>query len=124
MAIAASYFYNPSDIDAQSLHRRIKPSDEQIEEQQERWALLRDFLISQLQTKSGYSINSWLQGSYKFFTQIRPVRKTDEFDIDLGVYYQWDGGTNDGNFTPKEFREFVQSSLLHFANSNRNDVDH
>lgn len=123
MAVAANYFYNSGDSDAQTLLRRIRPSDEQIEEQQERWNELRDSLISQLQTKSGYSINSWLQGSYKFFTQIRPVRKADEFDIDLGVYYQWDGSTKDGDFTPKEFRDFVQSSLLHFANTNSSDVE-
>jgi predicted Rdx family selenoprotein len=40
---------------------------------------------------------------------------TQEFDIDLGVYFCWKGDRDEGNFEPKELKQFVQESLKQFA---------
>ena len=42
MGVAASLFYD-SDIEKQTLYRRTTPSDDQFEEQQERWKSLTCF---------------------------------------------------------------------------------
>ena len=118
MGYAAKYFYDSTDSDRQTLHRRIRPSESQFEDQQARWNELRDFLLPVLSAQSGHSTRSWLQGSYKFGTQIRPVRKGEEFDIDLGVYFCWDGNPYQGGFRPATLKSFVQSALLAFAGEN------
>ena len=112
MGIASSLFYSSNDPDKQTLHRRIIPSENQYNSQQERWNSLAEHLISDLREQSGCSIRTWLQGSYKFGTQIRPARKGEEFDIDLGVYLEWDGYPEDGNLEPKGIKGLVQSALF------------
>ena len=112
MGIASSLFYSSNDPNKQTLHRRIIPSDEQIESQKGRWNNLAEHLVSDLRDQSGYSIRTWLQGSYKFGTQIRPARKGEEFDIDLGVYLEWEGTAEDGHLEPREIKDMVQGSLL------------
>jgi hypothetical protein len=111
MGISSSLFYNSNDSGKQTLHRRIRPTDEQFDEQQERWNLLAEYLATDLKDRSGYSIKTWLQGSYKFGTQIRPTLKTLEFDIDLGVYFQWNGTPEDGKYSAIEIKSLVQTSL-------------
>lgn len=118
MGHASTYFYDGNNPDKQTLHRRIRPSDTQFEEQQARWNTLMDFLAPRLKANSGYPIRSWLQGSYKFATQIRPVRPGGEFDIDLGVYYCWRGDPEEGDFGPRDLKAFVQQGLEAFANEN------
>jgi hypothetical protein len=81
MGSAVSLFYSSNDTEKQTLHRRVTPSTDQFEEQQVRWNALADHLTSDLRERSGYAIRTWLQGSYKFGTQIRPVKLGDEFDI-------------------------------------------
>lgn len=95
MGIAASLFHSTLDPQ-QTLDWRIRPSDEQYEQQQERWNDLAAYLIDDLKARSGYPISSWLQGSYKFGTQVRPSSALAEFDIDLGVYFRWEGIPRDG----------------------------
>ena len=112
MGISANLFYSSNDPHKQTLHRRIIPSDEQIKSQKERWNSLTEHLVSDLRDQSGCSIRTWLQGSYKFGTQIRPARKSEEFDIDLGVYLEWEGAAEDGHLEPKEIKDLVQSTLL------------
>jgi hypothetical protein len=56
-------------------------------------------------------MRTWLQGSYKFGTQVRPCRLGDEFDIDLGVYFQWDGNAEEGEHEPQELKGMVQRCL-------------
>src|SRR5215216_6027727 len=107
---AASNLFHSNDSEKQTLHRRIIPSEEQIEEQQERWNLLAEHLTAELSAKSGYSLRTWLQGSYKLATQIRPVHLGDEFDIDLGVYYEWEGDATDGDYDASELKNFVQEA--------------
>ena len=123
MGSAAALFYSSNDTQKQTLHRRIVPSDEQFEEQQDRWNALADYLIADLKERSGYPIRTWLQGSYKFGTQIRPVHLGEEFDIDLGVYFQWEGEPLDGRHGPKALKNFVQESLKAYARANTDDVE-
>jgi len=123
MGKAASYFYVADTSDTQTLHRRIIPSNAQYDEQQVRWNELADFLMSELGKRSGYPIKTWLQGSYKFGTQVRPVHMAQEFDIDLGVYFCWTGDRDDGNFEPKQLKQFVQDSLEQFASQNDDVIE-
>ena len=111
MGICSTLFYDSNDSEKQTLHRRIMPSEDQFEEQQERWNDLADYMITDLRERSGYAIRSWLQGSYKFGTQVRPARLDDEYDIDLGVYYEWAGTPEDGDYEPHELKQMVQVSL-------------
>ncbi|MBO3463971.1 hypothetical protein G7B40_039365 [Aetokthonos hydrillicola Thurmond2011] len=114
MGIAASLFYSIS-TDKQTLHRRIIPTDEQREAQQQRWNDLADYLKAELKIRSGYSIYSWLQGSYKFATQLRPLSIGDEFDIDLGIYFQWQGKPHQGSFSPLQLKTMVQECMELYA---------
>lgn len=118
MAQASAYFCDSNNPDRQTLHRRIRPSGTQFDEQQDRWNALKDFLLPKLKEVSGHPTRSWLQGSYKFGTQIRPVRPGDEFDIDLGVYYCWAGKPDEGGYDPETLKDFVQDALKAFASQN------
>lgn len=80
-------------------------------------------MIDELGKSSGYPIRTWLQGSYKFATQVRPVHKGDEFDIDLGIYFCWNGNRDEGDFTPKELKQKVQDSLHLFSESNEDVIE-
>lgn len=118
MGKASNYFFDGNDAARQTLHRRITPSDIQYDKQVARWNALADFMKPKLTGASGYSIRSWLQGSYKFGTQVRPTHKGDEFDIDLGMYYCWRGQPNEGDFGPKALKQMVQEALEAFAARN------
>lgn len=122
MGSASSLFHSSNDTEKQTLHRRITPSSEQFEEQQERWNALAEYLIVKLRERSGYSIRTWLQGSYKFGTQTRPVRLGEEFDIDLGLYFEWKGSRDNGKFAPHELKDFVRDALEGYAEDNPDDV--
>lgn len=123
MAQASTYFYDSNDASRQTLHRRITPSDAQYDEQEARWNVLADFIKPKLAEASGCPVKSWLQGSYKFGTQVRPVHVDDEFDIDLGVYYCWNGAPEEGDFGPKELKKMVQDALKEFAAENDDVVE-
>lgn len=121
MSKVPQLFYS-TNADKQTLHRRIVPSPKQREIQQERWSDLCDYLVGNLAESSGYEISSWLQGSYKFGTQVRPARKGDEFDIDLGIYFNWSGTPEDGTFSPRQIKSLVQTSLQTYATEAGEDV--
>lgn len=114
MARVPSLFFN-SDSEKQSLHIRIIPNSEQRKEQQERWNELKEFLIEDLHEKTGYPVSSWLQGSYKFGTQVRPATKGAEFDIDLGIYFEWSGSRDSGDYSPEELKSIVNQSIKEYA---------
>jgi hypothetical protein len=122
MGIAASQFFSANDADKQTLSKRIAPSDDQMTDQRERWDALAEHLKDDLATVSGYPMQHWLQGSYKFGTQIRPARMRHEFDIDLGIYYCWAGKAEQGKYTALQFKTFVQDSLKKYALANTDDV--
>jgi len=118
MSAAASLFYSANDSDKQTLHRRITPNTEQFDDQRERWNELADHLIADLRDKSGCVIRTWLQGSYKFGTQIRPPRMGEEFDIDLGIFFCWKGSAEEGEHTNADLRSMTQSSLTAYSSGN------
>ncbi len=121
MGISSSLFYYTSNSE-NTLYWRIKPNDEQRENQMDRWNDLCEHLKVDLNERSNLAISSWLQGSYKFATQVRPARRNQEFDIDLGIYFRWTGFPNDGAFGPKELKDFVQASCLAYAGDASNDA--
>lgn len=110
-----------ADPERQTLHRRITPTAEQRAQQQERWHDVRDYLAGDLGNETGLQVSSWLQGSYKFGTQIRPTREI-EFDIDLGIYLEWAGTAEDGPYEPHEVKSLVQQSLQRYAAEAEDDV--
>lgn len=121
MASTHSYFHS-NETDKQTLHRRIIPNEFQQSTQQERWNDLRDFLVSELSDDTGLEITSWLQGSYKFGTQTRPVKRGDEFDIDLGIYFNWDGARDAGVYSPNQIRDLVQERLIKYSSEVGDDT--
>ena len=114
MGVAKDLFFS-TDIERVTLHRRITPSDDQFDFQQEKWNDIAEHLRTDLSGQSNCNIRTWLQGSYKFATQIRPARKGGEFDVDLGIHFEWEGDANDGEFSPAELRDMVQKSLGRFG---------
>lgn len=121
MSQAAKLFHQPGSA-SETLHRRITPSDDQFEAQKERWNDLADFLRIRLAEKSGYSVKTWLQGSYKFHTQIRPWMIKAEFDIDLGVYFEWEGGPANGAIHPQALKKLTQAALVEYQEDEQNDA--
>lgn len=107
MGKASSLFNGAGD---QTLYKRVTPSTEQRDFLQTQWNALADHLKTQLSTATGYTVSTWLQGSYKYGTLIRPVHKGDEYDVDVGIYFEW---KEDGNATPSalQLREWVQREL-------------
>lgn len=121
MSQSAKLFYQAGS-ESETLHRRIKPTADQFTAQQDRWNDVAEFLVKRLTEDSGYAIRTWLQGSYKFRTQIRPWRGGAEFDIDLGIYFEWNGGPEDGNHTPEELKGFVQNALVDYQAEEDNEA--
>ena len=119
MSCAARMFNSKSD---QTLYSRITPSKDQFATQQARWNDLADILKSRLKEDTDYPTSTWLQGSYKFDTQIRPWQASAEFDIDLGLYFEWTGPDADGDYDPEGFKQLVQNALLDYADDDDNDA--
>jgi len=65
-----------------TLLKRISPDANQLAFQTEAWNDLADFIINNIDQ----TLETWIQGSYKFGTQIRPSFN-GSFDIDLGIYF-------------------------------------
>jgi hypothetical protein len=106
MGHAASLFNGAGE---DTLHSRVTPTDQQRKDLQERWNDLAEHLKPALRERSGYEISSWIQGSYKFGTLIKPVQKGEEYDVDLGVYFHWRGSEGRAAPAPEQLREWVQS---------------
>lgn len=96
----------------QTLNGRVTPTVEQREFLQQRWNDLADHLKLAL-VKHGFTISTWLQGSYKYATLIKPVRYEEEYDVDVGFYFEWDDD-QDAEPTPKQLRDWVQAELLEY----------
>ena len=120
MGKCASLFYS-TDADAQTLNRRIRPSDEQYDTQKKEWNDLAAVLLKQLKERTELPFESWLQGSYKFGTQIRPSKTGEEFDIDLGLYAVWSGDPEDGELGARELKSIVQELLEDFTEEQGED---
>ncbi len=121
MSQSAKLFYLAGS-ESETLHRRITPTADQFTKQKDRWNNLAEFLVERLTKDSGYSVRTWLQGSYKFGTQIRPWVVGAEFDIDLGIYFEWLGEPEDGDHTPEELKAFIQNALVDYQDDEDNEA--
>lgn len=101
---------------------RIRPAEEQYQAQQERWNALATYLLDEVRGETGRPVSSWLQGSYKFGTQVRPARTGEEFDIDLGLYVEWAGEPEGGDHEPIDLRGIVQTKLKDYATDDGNEA--
>lgn len=95
----------------QTLYARLTPTQDQLDFLRAQWNSLADHLIAELARKYEYPISTWLQGSYKYGTLIKPVHRGEEYDVDVGVYFNW---ARDGNAEPApvQLRDWVQAELL------------
>lgn len=95
----------------QTLIGRLTPSQEQREFLQSQWNDLAEYLKPRLSEQYGYPTSTWLQGSYKYGTLIKPVHKGEEYDVDVGLYFEWE---DDGEAKPSpgQLREWVQQALI------------
>jgi hypothetical protein len=94
----------------QTLYGRLTPTTEQRQFLQDQWNAMADHLKAKLSEK-GYPISTWLQGSYKYGTLIKPVHKGEEYDVDVGVYFCWDPNETWASPTAKQLRTWVQQEL-------------
>lgn len=112
MGQASTLFNGNTD---QTLIGRVSPTAEQREFLQEHWNNLAEYLKVEL-SQHGYRVSTWLQGSYKYGTLIKPVHLTEEYDVDVGVYFEWDN-EQDVEPTPRQLREWVQRALIEYEHS-------
>lgn len=96
---------------AQTLIGRVTPTANQRLFLQDHWNRLADHLKTELRAKHGYAVSTWLQGSYKYATLIKPVHAKEAYDVDVGVYFEW-GDEQDAQPTPRQLRDWVQDELL------------
>lgn len=116
---AASNLFFSTNGEADTLYSHIVPSDAQTAFLRATWNELAAHLLDDLAERSGYRMRSWLQGSYKMATVIRPVSLFEEFDVDLGIYYCWD---SDEKATPAaaQLKDWAHESLVEFAKTAEN----
>ena len=99
----------------QTLIGRVTPTTDQREFLQTHWNALAAHLKKQLYEKHDYVISTWLQGSYKYGTLIKPVHAGEEYDVDVGVYFQWSDDV-DIEPTPKQLRDWAQQEMVSYGN--------
>jgi hypothetical protein len=120
MGVARDLFFMESS-NVQSLHRRITPTEFEIQHLQERWNHLADFLKDYFDSVTEMPTRTWLQGSYKFGVIVRPLYKGDEYDVDLGLYFVCPLRDLSQCPSNKEIKGWVQNALLDYQEQN-NDV--
>jgi hypothetical protein len=98
-----------------TLFRRVTPLAEQVEYLQDRWHELRDAISPTLSARFSVPTSTWIQGSYKYQTLLRPFAK-EEFDLDLGFYFEWTGLQK---YTAKQIKAGVQSRLAELVSALR-----
>jgi hypothetical protein len=112
MSVGEGLFYS-KDAEIETLNKRIRPSDDQLGRLRDRKDELIAHLKRDLPSRCGVAISTWLQGSYKFHTLIRPLSKQD-YDVDVGVYFEW-GRSSSVKLTVSELRDELQRSVQDFA---------
>lgn len=100
----------------QTLIGRLTPSEDQRNFLQERWNNMANHLKVELNKKHEYPISTWLQGSYKFGTLIKPVHKGEEYDVDVGLYFEWNDDEEKIRPSPGQLRTWVQKELNLYKN--------
>lgn len=119
MGNASALFYSDA---RQTLHGRVTPTTEQREFLQEKWNSLAESLKLNLFEKHGFPISTWIQGSYKYGTLIRPIHPDDDYDVDIGVYFGWQRSHANAP-TPLQLRDWVQQELLDYKKSTPGILD-
>lgn len=109
MGAAAEFFFSPA-ADRDTLNKRVRPSDDQMEFLRLKKDALEAHLRRDLPLRTGCAVSTWLQGSYKLHTLIRPVHKKDEYDVDLGLYVEC-GAAEEERWSPDALRRDVQASV-------------
>ena len=113
MGKAASLFNGTAE---QTLYERVTPTTDQIEFLRVQWNAMADHLKAQL-SGWGYPISTWLHGSYKYGTLIKPVHKGEEYDVDVGVYFAWDPKRTEATPAAQQLRQWVQQELVEYQKS-------
>lgn len=112
MAACAQFFFD-EDPDSPTLANRLTLSDDQYEKVRVAKDAAQAMLERHLRERSGRPVRFWIQGSYKNGTMVRPVRKGEEFDVDLGAYIEWP--TGQAGFSPREIKTWSREALEEFA---------
>lgn len=81
----SSAFFS-SDGDKETLTSRVTLLDEQADAAIHEKNNLLAFIKANLSDSLGFKVGYWIQGSFKNHTVIKPVRRGDEFDVDVGLY--------------------------------------
>lgn len=115
MGAAGELFFS-TDKEKETLDKRVRPSDGQLERLRDRKDEVVAHLKRDLPVRCGVPVSTWLQGSYKLHTLIRPFAKQD-YDVDIGVYFEWARASNT-KLMPSELRDELQNSLMDFATNN------
>lgn len=84
---------------------------------------MRDHVCPRLQQISDCQISTWLQGSYKYGTLIRPVHRGEQYDVDVGIYFEWESEAGRAYPSPEQLRTWVQRELLAYSEQ-CSDIDH
>lgn len=85
MSLCSNLFFSTDDAQ-DTLFSRISLSENQVKSARTRKNELLEYIKPNLSRLLDVPVKHWLQGSYKNHTVIRPVRKGQEFDIDIGLY--------------------------------------
>ena len=109
----ANKFFHQDDTVSKTLHRKISISPEELDFQQKEWNEVAEFLKEKLSTATGHSVDTRLQGSYQFKTQIRPKYK-EQFDVDLGVNFIGKGNPP-SDLRADKLKEEVNKALLAYS---------
>lgn len=117
MGAAAALFFS-ADADQETLNKRVRPTDAQLDRLRARKDELVVHLKRDIPNRCGVTVSTWLQGSYKLHTLIRPLPKRD-YDVDVGVYFEW-GQSSAVKLMPDELRDELQQSLLDFSANDEN----
>lgn len=118
MGRAKNLFFGEAE---QTLYKRISPTQEQRDFLQTQWNELADYLVKNLTQETGYAISTWIQGSYKFGTLIKPIHLGEKYDVDVGVYFEWPSEQK-ASPAPAQLRNWVQKSLETFA-LNKDEIE-
>ncbi len=90
----SSAFFSRDD-DKETLASRMTLLDEQVDAVRHEKNNLLAFIKANLSDSLGFKVGYWIQGSFKNHTVIKPVRRTDEFDVDVGLYLFTDAEAQD-----------------------------
>jgi hypothetical protein len=112
MGAASTLFFSTA-ADQDTLNKRVRPSDDQMNFLREKKDDLENYLRRDLPERTECEVSTWLQGSYKLHTLIRPVHGQDEYDVDLGIYIEWDAFKGE-RWTHKQLRSLLQASLMDY----------